>query len=273
MILWCDGAHSAAENMRRDAALLERLERGEDPRPVLRLFCFAPPGITLGLLQDPDRQLDTARCRADGIEWAVRPTGGRAIFHAEEWTYAFAGRLDDPRWGGTLGESYAAVGELLLKSLVRLGVPAELASGRGTVTERAGGSATAPCFASTARHEILLEGRKLVGSAQRRLRRAFLQEGSVLLGDGHLRLADYLCVPEESRARIRADLARRSSHAGRWMGRAALERWADALVAELREPAEVLRGETGREALTPCESASYTRSSLALTFASERSRT
>jgi len=272
MILWCDGACSAAENMRRDAALLERLEHGEDPRPVLRLFRFAPSGITLGLLQDPHRQLDTARCRADAIEWAVRPTGGRAIFHAEEWTYAFAGRLDDPRWGGTLGESYAAVGELLLKSLVRLGVPAELASGRGPA-ERMSEGAAAPCFASAARHEILLEGRKLVGSAQRRLRRAFLQEGSLLLGGGHLRLADYLRVPEESRARIRADLARRSSHAGRWIGLAALERWAEALGAVLPPPVETLRGPHGYEALTPDESASYTRLSPAVALAPERSRT
>ena len=65
MILWCDGVHDAAENMRRDAALLAAAEAGADP--VLRLFGFDPPGITLGRNQDPSRELDLARCAADRV--------------------------------------------------------------------------------------------------------------------------------------------------------------------------------------------------------------
>src|SRR4029077_19655318 len=100
MILWVDGPHGAAENMRRDAALLAAADARR--MPVLRLFAFRPAGITLGYAQDPGRVLDVARCEADQVEWALRPTGGRAIFHAEEWTYALAAPLDDPRWGGSL---------------------------------------------------------------------------------------------------------------------------------------------------------------------------
>src|SRR5438067_401578 len=99
MILWCDGAHGARENMQRDAYLLARLEHSAPgspaARPVLRLFAFQPAGITLGHAQDPARTLDLARCRAEGVEWAVRPTGGRAILHADEWTYSIAARIDD----------------------------------------------------------------------------------------------------------------------------------------------------------------------------------
>ena len=132
MILWCDGPHEASENMRRDAGLLEAMERGawpggaEPAEPVLRLFGFVPPGITLGHSQRAEHELDLARCRADGVTWARRPTGGRAIFHSEEWTYSLAAPIADPDWGGTLGESYARVSRLILASLVRLGVPAEI---------------------------------------------------------------------------------------------------------------------------------------------------
>jgi lipoate-protein ligase A len=271
MLLWVDGAYGAAENMRRDSARLEWLEQGNDARATLRLYRFDPPGITLGHLQDPLRELDADRCRAAGIEWAVRPTGGRAIFHAEEWTYSFAARLDDPRWGGTLDQSYAAVGALLLRSLLRLGVPAERAGehrATGSGSER-----SAACFASTTPHEILLQGRKLVGSAQRRLRRAFLQQGSLLLGPAHLRLTEFLRVPEESRERLRAALEARSALAGPWLGVAALEHWAAALVAEIDEPLDRLDGDAGLESLTLVESAPYTRMSPRKSLAPDRSRT
>jgi lipoate-protein ligase A len=235
MILWCDGGHGPAENMRRDAALLAAAERGA--APVLRIFRFSPAGITLGRSQDPERELDVERCRASGVPWAVRPTGGRAIYHDEEWTYSLASPLLDRRWGGGLEAAYEAASRLVAASLARLGVPAALArgSGRGELVPRArGAGAAAPCFASTARHEIVLEGRKLVGSAQRRTARGLLQQGSVLLGTAHLRLVDWLAVPDAERPRLRAELERASAHAGFWLGaRPALERWAEALGAEL----------------------------------------
>ncbi|HKQ56513.1 MAG TPA: octanoyltransferase, partial [Candidatus Eisenbacteria bacterium] len=91
--------------MARDTALLAAAEAGAPP--VLRLFAFTPPGITLGVSQDPARELDLARCAHEGVAWAVRPTGGRAIFHDQEWTYSLAASRDDPEWGGSLAETYA----------------------------------------------------------------------------------------------------------------------------------------------------------------------
>src|SRR5258705_2224055 len=79
MILWVDGAHDPRENMRRDERLLAAAEGGALAGPVLRLFTFAPAGITLGRAQDPARVLDLERCARDRVPWAVRPTGGRAI--------------------------------------------------------------------------------------------------------------------------------------------------------------------------------------------------
>ncbi len=247
MILWRDGGHDPAENMRRDEALLRAAETGAPP--VLRLFLFTPPGITLGRAQDPARELDLERCRAAGVPWAVRPTGGRAIYHDEEWTYSLAAPLDDPEWGGALRHAYARASRLIAASLVRLGVPAALApGGRGDLAPHAGraGGAALPCFASTARHEIVIGGRKLVGSAQRRTARALLQQGSVLLGPSHLRLAELAALPEAARARARAGLEAASSHAGPWLGpRPPLERWAEALMAELPAGTGLVTGEEG----------------------------
>jgi lipoate-protein ligase A len=264
LILWCDGAHDAAENMRRDAALLAAAGPG---RPaVLRLFRFAPPGITLGASQQPGRELDLERCRADGIGWAVRPTGGRAIFHADEWTYALAAAIDDPRWGGSLAVAYDRMSAVLVASLAALGVPVRLAgtrTGDGDERPRRGLGPAAPCFASTTRHEVVREGRKLVGSAQRRTATALLQQGSVLLGPGHIRLADYLALPDAARERERSRLARLAADAGDVLGSdAPLERWAEALVRVL--PAGIRRVD-GPSALTVPEPPSYTAPSQACT--------
>src|SRR5882672_6733695 len=117
MLLWVDGAHDAPENMRRDSSLLAAAEADPAAEPVLRLFGFAPPGITLGRGQDPARELDLARCLRDGIPWAVRPTGGRAIFHAEEWTYSFAVPLAHPAGAGSAGTAYARLSSLIVRSL------------------------------------------------------------------------------------------------------------------------------------------------------------
>src|SRR5205085_8227924 len=102
------------------------------------------------------------------------------------------------------------VSRLLVSSLRWLGVPAEHASPRELDDDRAPGIATggaaSPCFASTTRHEIVIAGRKLVGSAQRRTAHALLQQGSILLGNGHLALADYLASGPLERATARQRL-------------------------------------------------------------------
>lgn len=263
MNLWLDGRHDPVENMRRDALLLAAAEAGAEP--VLRLFEFAPPGITLGRVQDPDRELDLERCAADGVPWAIRPTGGRAIFHAQEWTYALATPRDDPEWGGAPADLYRRISDLLARSLRRLGVPAVLAPGsrRSPLAPRAQDGAAPPCFASTARHEVALEGRKLIGSAQRRTAAALLQQGSLLLGEGHLRLADYLAVPASRREAIRGALRLSTAHAGGQLGPdPPLSMWSEALLAELPPGVRRREGAVGAKLLTLAETGSYTPSPL-----------
>lgn len=247
MVIWCDGAHDAPENMRRDALLLERAAAGLDPATVLRLFAFSPPGITLGHSQDPGRELDLGKVRAEGVPWATRPTGGRAIFHEQEWTFSLATRPGPDGWAADAATAYVRTCAVLLRALRALGVPAELSAGsaRGPGAPRAAGGPAAPCFASTARSELTLNGRKLAGIAQRRVRGALLQQGSLLLGAGHLRLAAYLPIPPEQQASVRAGLAAASSDAGGHLrAGASLADLAEAIAHELPDAIRVA-GEAG----------------------------
>jgi hypothetical protein len=138
-------------------------------------------------------------------------------------------------------------------------VPAAFAPARGaSVRPRRGGGVAPPCFASVSRHEIVIGERKLVGSAQRRTARGLLQQGSVLLGAGHLRLAAYLRVPSTEREAVRATLASASAHAGPWIpGGAPLELWAEALAAVM-PGARRVDGAEGSFLLTPGKPGFYT---------------
>jgi lipoate-protein ligase A len=183
MILWCDGAHDVGENMRRDARLLDACEahaaRGERFEAVLRLFAFHPPGITLGHAQDPARVLDLERCREAGIAWAVRPTGGRAIFHADEWTYSLTAPIADPSGAESLRRTTTRRRlRCCCAQLVRLGVPAAFAPRRRRADARAPPRPLGRgVLRLDARHEIVLGGAKLVGSAAAPHRRALLRRG------------------------------------------------------------------------------------------------
>ncbi|HEX7880043.1 MAG TPA: hypothetical protein VF720_11575, partial [Candidatus Eisenbacteria bacterium] len=159
--------------------------------------------------QVPGDELDLEAVTRYGFDIVQRPTGGRAILHDEELTYSVVAAITDPRVGGTLTQSHASISEIFRHALTQLGLPATLAGTAATATadptDRS--RVSAPCFASATRTELLVDGRKILGSAQRRGAHAFLQHGSLLLGDGHLRLADCLRLTEGERTRWRERLA------------------------------------------------------------------
>lgn len=185
-LLLDDGPARGALNMATDELLLGRAAAGAPP--VLRLYSFDPPAITIGWHQDPAAVLDLAAARADGIEVARRITGGRALLHAGEVTYCLAAPLAGIFAGG-LQETFLAVAGAVAAALRALGVPARVSGGR---RRAAGGGIAAPCLAGSGRYEITAGGRKIAGSAQRRARGAFLQHGSILLERGSERIVRYL---------------------------------------------------------------------------------
>jgi len=164
-----------SENMSIDYSLLRRAQEGI---AFLRLYRWSPPCLSFGRNEPATRRYDVAEITRRGLDSVRRPTGGRAVWHDAELTYAVT--APDSTFG-TLRESYNIIHATIAAALRRLGVPAELAERQAAKTGNLSGGA---CFAAPVGGEVIVAGKKLVGSAQVREGNAFLQHGSVLLEDG-----------------------------------------------------------------------------------------
>jgi len=163
-------------NLALDDAIFQSVRTGSSP-PTLRLYRWSSPALSIGYAQDRDRDVDRDACRARGIDVIRRITGGRAVLHDAEVTYSVSAPAGLPGFGTGLDEAYRRVAAGLIAGLRLLGLRTAAPAPRDPSRPRR----QAACFATTARHEIAVEGRKLVGSAQRREGGAFLQHGSILL--------------------------------------------------------------------------------------------
>jgi len=121
-----------------------------------------------------------------------RITGGGAVFHKHEIAYSVIGPIDDIHFGGSIRETYRAINIVLCEGINGLGVNAVLNREPGNSQKQVTGGRIYPCFSSISRFEILLNGKKLVGSAQRRFNNFFLQHGSILTGPGYKRITEYM---------------------------------------------------------------------------------
>ena len=175
-----------AANMALDEALLlSRLRHGSPP--TLRLFAWAPPTISLGYGQRLDGRIDEQARVALGLGLVRRATGGSAILHEGpdlEITYSVSAGAGDFEGANDLLETYRWIGVGLLSGLRALGAPVEMVS----VQPSDPAAMPAFCFARTGSFELEVDGRKLVGSAQRRQGTAFLQHGAIMLGAEPVRL-------------------------------------------------------------------------------------
>lgn len=161
-------------NMAWDQALMARARRTGEA--VLRVYAWDGPTLSLGRNQTARGAYDLDRAEQLGVRFVRRPTGGRALLHHHEVTYSVtAPDAFDP----TLRGAYDRINAVLLQALRALGVDAQLA----TVRTRTPAPGLAPCFDQPAAGEIVVNGRKLVGSAQWRHDGALLQHGSILLRD------------------------------------------------------------------------------------------
>jgi len=191
-----DGALDGRSNMAIDAALLDEIEQSSEVRTIVRFYSWRKPTISLGRHQKIEHAVDARYCLANGIDIVHRPTGGRAVLHDDELTYAVVSN-DSSRFGDTIYGNYKRVSEALCLGYTRLGVPAVLAPDtRKTPAASNGGDP--PCFLSPARYELMVSGRKIVGSAQRRVRRSFLQHGSMPITCNREVLARVTRLPDAS---------------------------------------------------------------------------
>jgi lipoate-protein ligase A len=162
------------ENMARDQGLLDLAER--EGIAVLRLYRWKPYCLSFGRNEPALRRYDRERITRENLDTVRRPTGGRAVWHARELTYSVTAPVEQ---FGTLRDAYRDIHLTLSLALRDLGAGATLA-GAGVRTASLDSGA---CFASPAGGEVMVEGAKVIGSAQLRQGSAFLQHGSLLLED------------------------------------------------------------------------------------------
>ncbi len=217
------GARSGKENMDIDCHLVHLLRTFWNRAffPTLRFYTWSPWAISLGYHQRSE-EIDDERCVSEGIDIVRRPTGGRAVLHAEELTYSVV-MVTHSAFGGL--DIYTAIGRALVRGLRLLGVNAELVA--EPVPSKTGQTdsqtlhwhrSSVACFASSARSEIQVAGKKLVGSAQRRfsmpdgsMAYVVLQHGSILIGKAHRRLPEFVRGDDRVRKYLQEELATKST--------------------------------------------------------------
>lgn len=167
-----------ALNMAIDEAILEAHLAGKVP-PTLRIYGWSPAAVSIGYSQSL-RDESRDRILSQGLHVVRRPTGGRAVLHESDLTYAFVGSAV----GGAANQGFIATGILegyrqickgLLEAMLILGVELEIgASGDGY-------KSLEDCFAATTTADLHYRGKKMIGSAQLRRGVGVLQHGSILL--------------------------------------------------------------------------------------------
>lgn len=166
-------------------ALDEVLLQSFDPQssqPVLRLYGWSPPSLSLGRFQKADDILDLERCRAAGLPVVRRITGGGVIFHSDEITYSMVCAPHQIPASNSIKDSFRVLTSFLIQFYQTLGLDAAYSldskSDGGNLGER-----TQFCFAGREAFDLLINGRKIGGNAQRRMKQVIFQHGSVPLID------------------------------------------------------------------------------------------
>ena len=200
------GAPNGARNMAVDAAILAAVSAGAAPErqpPTLRLYGWMPPCLSLGYGQHA-READADRLAARGWGIVRRPTGGRAILHADELTYSVALPADHPLARISVVESYRQISAALLAALEVLGAHPHA----DRAAEDANAAPSPVCFETPSHYEITVDGRKLVGSAQVRRREGLLQHGTLPLSGDITRICDALVYADETERSAAKDQVR-----------------------------------------------------------------
>ncbi len=184
------GERSPSYNMALDEALLKWHSEGAIP-PVIRFYGWNPPTLSIGYFQRLERDIDMEAVKNHGLGFVRRPTGGRAVLHDKEVTYSVIVTEDYPDMPSTVTEAYRVISEGLLIGFQKLGLDAYFAVPE---TDEEKAELRAPrsgvCFDSPSYYELVVEGRKVAGSAQTRQKGVILQHGSILLDIDENKLFD-----------------------------------------------------------------------------------
>jgi len=145
--------------------------------PTLRFYGWSKPSVSLGYFQNAEKEVDLQACQKQGIDLVRRPTGGKAVLHGQDVTYAVVAKETNPLFPKDILGTYKVISHCIAEGLSLLGIKAVMSPELRKIT----GSLKAFCFSEPSQYELLVQGKKICGSAQARSHGVFLQHGSLLM--------------------------------------------------------------------------------------------
>lgn len=174
------GSNDPYYNMAMDEALLNFVSRGEID-PVVRFYTWNPATLSVGYFQRLKKEIDIDKVKEKGFGLIRRQTGGRGVLHDKELTYSVIVPESHPNMPSTITEAYRVISKGLLEGFKLLGFDAYFAIPRSKEErEKLKQPRSAVCFDALSWYELVVEGRKIAGSAQTRQKGVILQHGSLL---------------------------------------------------------------------------------------------
>lgn len=174
------GSHNPYYNMAMDEALLNFVSRGEID-PVIRFYAWNPATLSIGYFQRLQKEIDIEKVKEKGYGLVRRQTGGRGVLHDQELTYSVIVPESHPEMPKTVTEAYRVISQGLLEGFKELGFETYFAVPRSKEErEKLKQPRSSVCFDAPSWYELVVEGRKIAGSAQTRQKGVILQHGSIL---------------------------------------------------------------------------------------------
>lgn len=175
------GKQDAFYNMAVDELLMEKHRNGQIP-PVIRLYEWQVPSLSLGYFQKVRKEIDIDKVEEYGYQMVRRLTGGRGVLHDKELTYSIVVSESHPKMPHSVSESYRVISSGLLEGFKNLGLEAYFSvpdtdEKRKSLTN----VRSSVCFDTPSWYELVVEGKKIAGSAQTRQDGVIMQHGSILL--------------------------------------------------------------------------------------------
>lgn len=189
------GKSSAFENMAFDAELLQQLSLGQK-EPILHLYAWDAPSATYGHFIDPFRFIRKDAALNAGLQLARRPTGGGMIFHLTDFAFSIIIPADHIGYSVNVLENYAFVNHLIIEVIKKF------TNGQASphlLLEECQGNDTACkhfCMAKPTKYDVMLEGRKVGGGAQRRTKKGFLHQGSISIALPPIDYLENILLPQ-----------------------------------------------------------------------------
>lgn len=168
------GIADAQRHMDCDLELLKGFS--SEDSPLLHLYDWPGDVITYGYFINPSQFLDITRLQTEGIQLARRPTGGGITFHFGDISFSLFIPASHPNYSTNTLNNYGFIHAKIAEEMVKRGLKPEIYQKKGHP------EAQLFCLGGFSQYDLLIEGRKIAGGAQRRTRQGFLHQGTISLG-------------------------------------------------------------------------------------------